>query len=209
MLSEYLVEPIAQTDCKVCTFRLMWHGSIEELEHVWSRLAYYQEEIDRIITEPAQVALAVSAVTATSTRPKSGSGKLANGTEQADRGKTFPGLAYWIVLQNEEEFSETDLYNKIYENCFGARLKTLSDKAVASDLQEMCSTLYLVVKDNVDGYVRYKLDSAVPQNGEGEHSYQPVVKVYARAEQDFKTLLMAKEALQKSRFHFSLLKTDT
>ena len=205
MLSEYLVEPIAQTDCKVCTFRLMWHGSVAESEQVWSQLPYYQEAIDRIITEPAQVALAVSAVTATSTRPKSGSDKLAP-TDTPDKFRTFPGLAYWIVLQNEQDFTETDLYNRIYENCFGARLKSLSDQAVASDLQEMCSTLYLVVKDNVDGYVRWKLDAVLPST-DGE-IFQPVVKVYARAEQDFNTLLMAREALQKNRFYFSLLKTD-
>ena len=201
------MEPIAQTDCKVCTFRLMWHGSVTESEQVWTQLPYYQEAIDRIITEPAQVALAVSAVTATSTRPKSGSGKLGNLDNTPDKFRTFPGLAYWIVLQNEQDFTESDLYNRIYENCFGARLKSLSDQAVASDLQEMCSTLYLVVKDNVDGYVRWKLD-AVPSTTEGELNFQPVVKVYARAEQDFNTLLMAREALQKNRFYFSLLKTD-
>ena len=208
MLAEYLVEPIAQTDCKVIAFRLMWHGTVEELEQVWTRIAFFQEDLDRIISEPPQVALAVSAVTATSTRPKSGTGKL-TGEDAAEKYRTFPGLAYWIVLQNEKEFSEDDLYRKVSENCFGARVKSLSDKTVAADLAEMCSTLYLVVKDNVDGYVKRKLDAVLPSVEDvDDMSSHPIVKIYARAEQDFSTLMMAKEALQKTRFHFSLLKMD-
>ena len=191
MLDRYIVSPFQQPGYRVSAFRMSWFSQESDfLQKIWDEIVHLRVKLDCMVTNIPGVDVCVSAITAT----KSGLRKTQDPAER----KIYPGVSYWIVTP-DTGFNERDLFNRMQANPFGATMKLLL-QPYQSSKKDVCTALYGVVKDNMEGCVRRMVDmSAIQSLGQQPGQY-PVVKAFAMNEQHVEKLNEAQVHLKTARF---------
>ena len=190
----HIVEPVVHQGGLVCSFRLGWFGkSGEVLEDVWQQLVYLRSIVDAQVCETPGVAFVMSALSGTVSQ-KAGFPR-----------KTYPAVAYWIASQ-DHTFQEACILPKMHSLNLGSTVKQLHSTN-NTDKQKMASSLFVVVKDNSESYVRRMADaSATMCEGEKTPERHPIVKVFVKDARYWSLLEEAKNQLEQVNFSFNLEK---
>lgn len=194
-LMKYIVEPVLSNGGLACSFRLGWFGkSGENLDQVWEQLVYLRGIVDGQVCNTPGVAFVLSALSGTVSQ-KAGFPR-----------KTYPAVAYWVATQ-DQTFQESYILPKMHSLNLGSTVKQLHSSNNI-DKQKMASSLFVVVKDNSESYVRRMADASALLCG-GEVSVadrQPLVKVFVKDPRYWAILEEARIKLEQVNFAIQLEK---
>ena len=180
---------------KVCAFRLVWlpKDHKQNIDHIWSEIIAFRVQLDELVAEIPGIAFFLSAITATTTRPKVFSAGFPV--------KNNPGLAQWII-SSDPLFNELEFYRRVHSKGFGAHLKPLVDQPGQARKAEMSNALFLVAKDYGEGFVRNKVNAsscALTMAEDGQSWCHPLIKFYTQPEY-LGVIRTAQNELLKARF---------
>ena len=191
-LTRHLVLPAVERHARVIPFRLVWRGLDHELADVWGNIVALRERVDAMVRQVDGISFFVSSVTGTVS---------IHVRKQDQPTDIFPALAYWVVGEGPQ-FNESALMTTVMNNGLGATFRQMAQRKTKVGTEGAAdrgaATLYMVVKDHGEGFVRGKIDESLGTDCKGLH---PIVKFIVHERAYMPNLQMAQARLKMSNFH--------
>ncbi len=176
-LAGHLVAPLVEKNCVAFAYRIVWRYTDARHEETWNDITLYRTRCDQALANFEGISFFISSISGVYTKP----------SVKGEAPKhVFPALAYWIITDHIHSIKQENLMHYLTQTCPGSLVKPLGNMAHPLVGQvELCNTLYMVVKDYSNGFVRKKIENSV----NGAVDTGPTSRVVVRDCDNFKPLL--------------------
>lgn len=163
---DYIIRPVMEEGWMVLSFRMVWPRQDEaERQQTWDNIVSYSYNLDSLVEQLPDTVFFVSGIGASHRRGK-----------EAGSFDITPSLMFWVVMTNSTHELRA-LTQHMMNNQLGATLK-LQLQPFQQTEDHLAGALYKSVKDNIEGFVRLRVDRSSALYG--QRKKEPIVKVYLK-----------------------------
>ena len=154
-LRERLVAPVVQSGDKIFAFRIIWRVDSDNLAHAWNDILSQRHLCDQIVAQAPSLHLFVSCICGVFNK------SWIAGTWPDQLKPVYPAVSYWMVQDDANIGSYSELVQRLLAACPSAQCKMitssnrrLNDEPVAIN----CASLYVALKDHNSGFINHKIN---------------------------------------------------